>query len=69
MSESNHTPGPWDNNSRKTVVRHTDSGTFIAEVEGRTFDEQIANAALIARAPALLAEVLQLRAQIAKLEG
>ena len=51
---SKFTKGPWDNNSRKTVVRHTFSGDWIAEVGGRDTPEAIANAHLIATAPELL---------------
>jgi hypothetical protein len=55
MSESKHTPGPWDNRSRVTVVRQTSTGEWIAEVGGRTTPEARINACLIAAAPDLLA--------------
>jgi hypothetical protein len=49
-----HTPGPWDNNSRRTVVRQTDSGEWIADVGGRSTLEAHANARLMAAVPTLL---------------
>ena len=48
---SKFTPGPWDNNSRKTVVRQTVSAEWLADVGGRDTLEAIANARLIAAAP------------------
>jgi hypothetical protein len=52
---SKHTPGPWDNNSRRTVVRETSTGEWIADVGGHTTPEAHENARLIAAAPELLA--------------
>ena len=63
-SKPKHTPGPWDTNSRKTIVRHTETGEWIADVGGRDTPEAIANATLIARAPDLLSEVDTLRAAL-----
>ena len=62
-----HTPGPWDNRSRVTVIRHTETGEWLAEVGGRSTQEARENATLIARAPDLLAENERLRAQLATL--
>ena len=55
IDKAKHTPGPWDNRSRVLTVRHTASGDCIADIGGRCFNEDRANARLIAAAPDMLA--------------
>ena len=72
-----HTPGPWDIkhlvDNRAVVTHKYDNGEHdtIAWVTWsfsiKTFDEVKANAALIARAPDMAAEITRLRADNAKL--
>ena len=68
--ESKHTPGPWrfdyEYNSPNIAIIDEDGDNVIAELEdwgGEFEDEMIANAELIASAPALLAELGALKAE------
>jgi len=76
MSESKHTPGPWrvDEDTRPGMAwnRHIygpdgNAVCFMAHSDGKDVERDEANAALIARAPDLAAEVERLREQRTKL--
>jgi len=71
MSESKHTPGPWrvDEDSRPGMAwnRHIYGPEglaicFMAHSDGKAVERDEANAALIASAPTLAAEVERLKA-------
>jgi len=58
MSNAQHTPGPWH---YRPVVHEIQAGPFNVKVaqmpmdgQGRSYDENLANAAIIAAAPDLL---------------
>lgn len=61
MSEPKHTPGPWKIDARNLfALIIEDSTKGLAMVAGRSVDERIANAALIAAAPDMLAFIVRL---------
>lgn len=73
MSEGKHTPGPWHANTpadehyaKGSTIRDTE-GDIVAVVHACNRGSTIANARLIAQAPALLAERDALRAEVARL--
>src|SRR5690606_12891970 len=78
MTESKHTPGPWEVRQYSQDAQVLGPGfrevALVRRIHGLSGDcptelriEQVANAALIARAPDLLREVEALRAQNAEL--
>ncbi len=73
-----HTPGPWHTSDTRTAIHYVKADlTYIATVssllDGKKNAERLIeesrNAALLAAAPALLAECRTLRARVAELEA
>lgn len=55
-NETKHTPGPWDAENEVVTLSNVVGEKIVAlSAPGRTYEEQLANAKLIAAAPELLA--------------